>query len=38
VADLDGAILNRVEHLQRRHDLARGEDLNLKPIFYSSIY
>ena len=30
MADLDGASLNRVEHLQRRHDLARGEDLNLK--------
>src|SRR5262249_26818733 len=30
MADLDGAVLNRVENLQSRHDFARGEGLNLK--------
>ena len=30
VADLDGAVLHGVEHLQSRHDLAAGEGLDLK--------
>ena len=30
VAHLDGAVLHGVEHLQARHDLAGGEDLDLE--------
>ena len=30
VADLDRAVLNGIEHLQGRDDLARGKDLNLE--------
>ncbi len=30
VADLDGAVLHGVEHLQARHDFAAGEDLDLE--------
>jgi len=30
VTDLDRSVLNRIEHLQSRHDLTCGKDLNLK--------
>ena len=30
MADFDGAVLNGIENLQARHDLARGKGLNLE--------